>query len=196
MTRNRRLTPDELDEAQLQLYESILHGPRASQPASVPLVDRLGGLEGPFNAFLLQPALGQALQAVGATLRYSSQLPDRFREIAILVVAARRACAFETYAHEPVARSLGLTPQQLRGLRNHKYEALPPGERLFARAAAEMLDQGTLTDPTFDALRHSIGTDQIFELTVLVGYYSMLAVQLRVFDVPVPDASRKTGQQA
>jgi len=34
---------------------------------------------------LLQPAVGQALQALGAALRYQGSLPDRARELATLV---------------------------------------------------------------------------------------------------------------
>nr|BFE70573.1 hypothetical protein GCM10020092_038740 [Actinoplanes digitatis] len=66
------------------------------------LVGADGGLEGPFNAFLLQPRLGLALQALGAAVRYETGLADRAREIAILVVSAASDSAFERYAHEAV----------------------------------------------------------------------------------------------
>lgn len=93
-SRSRKLLPADLDAQQRALYDAIVGGPRSHQAGSVPLVDDEGCLEGPFNAFLLQPSLGQALQAVGATLRYESGLADRSREIAILVVAVHKAADF------------------------------------------------------------------------------------------------------
>lgn len=150
-------------------------------------MDADGRLEGPFNAFLLQPALGHALQTVGATLRYESALADTAREVAILVVAAAQDADFERFAHEPVARSLGLTDEQLSGIRASDYGALDDRDALVARATRELLEHGDLPDSTFTELEEKIGRAQLFELTALVGYYSLLALQLRVFQVATPD---------
>ncbi|MFD4402237.1 carboxymuconolactone decarboxylase family protein [Nocardia sp. NPDC058499] len=185
--RNRKLLPAELDAAQRALYDTILGGPRSGQPGAASLTDEDGRLEGPFNGFLLQPSLGHALQAVGATLRYESELPDRCREIAILVVAARRSSDFESHVHEPIARSLGVTDEQLAGIRDGDYAVLDPAEAVIARAADEMVVSGDLSDATFAELQASIGTAQVFELTAVVGYYALLALQLRVLRVPLPE---------
>jgi 4-carboxymuconolactone decarboxylase len=186
VSRGRKLDPTELNPQQKDLYDTIVGGPRAGQRGSVPLVDADGRLEGPFNAFLLQPALGQALQTLGATLRYESALAGTAREVAILVVAAARDAEFERFAHEPVARSLGLTGEQLSGIRTGNYGALDAHDALVARATREMLDHGDLSDSTFLELDEALGPAQVFELTALVGYYSLLALQLRVFRVAMP----------
>jgi len=184
--RSCKLSPAELDAQQRALYDAIVGGARSRQAGSVPLVDDEGCLEGPFNTFLLQPSLGQALQAVGATLRYESRLADRSREIAILVVAARKAADFERYAHEPVARSLGLTDEQLSGIAVGHYGLLDADEAAIALAAREMVDHEDLSDATFTGLAALIGRAQVFELTAVVGYYALLALQLRIFQVPSP----------
>ncbi|MTD59138.1 carboxymuconolactone decarboxylase family protein [Amycolatopsis sp. RM579] len=178
------MPPAEFDAAQRELYDSIVGGPRARQ--RVPLVDGEGCLEGPFNAFLLQPSLGQALQALGASLRYESKLADRSREIAILVVAAHKDADFERLVHEPVAQALGLTGEQLAGIRAGDYGVLDTVDAVVARAAHEMLDDEDLSDATFTELRALIGDAQVFELTAVVGYYALLALQLHVFRVPLP----------
>src|SRR5581483_3243700 len=100
-----KLAPSDLDAGQRALYDAIAGGRRAQGPQRFRLTDADGRLEGPFNAFLLQPRLGSALQALGAAVRYETGLDDRCREIAILVVAAHWRCAFEWYAHEPAARA-------------------------------------------------------------------------------------------
>ena len=63
MTESARIpkyAPASLDEAQRSLYDAIAGGRRAQGPQLFRLVDDAGRLEGPFNAFLLQPRVGQA----------------------------------------------------------------------------------------------------------------------------------------
>ena len=50
------------------------------------------------------------------------------------------------------------------------------------RATLALLD-GDLSDDAWDAASTALGVDGVFELTALVGYYSTLALQLRVFRV-------------
>ena len=83
------LTKDQLDPEQLELYQRILGGPRASGPQHFALTDESGALVGPFGIMLHAPALGRPLQDLGAAIRYQTGLSARVREIAILSVAAR-----------------------------------------------------------------------------------------------------------
>jgi 4-carboxymuconolactone decarboxylase len=183
-----KLDPADLDDLQREVYDAVAGGPRAAGPQLFRLVDDDGGLEGPFNAFLLQPRLGLALQAVGSAVRYQTSLTDRAREIAILVVAAHRDSAFEWHAHEAVGRHVGLTDHELEALRRHDYDALADeGERLVAAATHQLLEVGDLDDDTYATVIETLGQARLFELLTLVGYYDALALQLRVFRVGVPD---------
>ena len=119
-----KLAPSDLDDEQHALYDAITGGRRAQGPQLFRLADSEGCLEGPFNAFLLQPRLGSALQALGSSVRYETALSDRCREIAILVVAAHWQSDFEWYAHEAVARSAGLTDADLAAIRDGRYAEL------------------------------------------------------------------------
>src|SRR4051794_23004559 len=109
-------TPDQLDADQRALYDEIAGGPRSTGPQLFELTDRQGRLNGPFGIMLHSPAVGSALQAVGAAVRYRSVLPDRMRELAILVVAAHWDSDFERYSHIPLARHAGLTEAEVAGL--------------------------------------------------------------------------------
>jgi 4-carboxymuconolactone decarboxylase len=183
-----KLDPAGLDDLQREVYDAVAGGPRAEGPQLFRLVDDDGGLEGPFNAFLLQPRLGLALQAVGSAVRYQTSLADRAREIAILVVAVHRDSAFEWHAHEAVGRHVGLADSELESLRRHDYDALSEeDERLVARATHQLLETGDLDDDTYATVIQTLGQAQLFELLTLVGYYDALALQLRVFRVGVPD---------
>ena len=59
-------TPDELDEPRRAVYDAIAGGPRAAGPQAFRLTDDDGRLEGPFNAMLVSPGVGLALQELGA----------------------------------------------------------------------------------------------------------------------------------
>ncbi len=182
-----KLNPSSLDDEQRSLYDAIAGGRRAQGPQLFRLVDADGCLEGPFNAFLLQPRLGSALQALGSAVRYDTGLDDRCREIAILVVAAQWQSAFEWYAHEAVARAVGLGDAELAAIRDGRHAALAGREAVVARTVAALVARGDLDDAEYREAAGQVGTAGLFELLTLVGYYATLALQLRVLRVPAPD---------
>jgi 4-carboxymuconolactone decarboxylase len=178
-----RLRVAGLDAEQRALYDAIAGGPRAAA-GQFALVGSDGALEGPFNAMLLHPPIGAALQELGSAVRYRSTLSDRAREIAILLVAAVWDSAFERYAHEAVGRSAGLGDTELAALRERRIAPLTdPRERLVASTTLALAAAGDLTDAEFRAARDGLGLAALFEVTTLVGYYATLALQLRAFRV-------------
>jgi hypothetical protein len=104
------------------------------------------------------------------------------RELAILLVAARWDSAFERESHEAIARALGFTEVEFAAIRATDLSGFPGEERVVGRAALGLLD-GDLSDDVWEAASAALGADGVFELTALVGYYSTLALQLRVFRV-------------
>jgi 4-carboxymuconolactone decarboxylase len=184
MTRLPRLSPGELTGDQRALYAAIAGGPRAGGP--FPLADAAGVLTGPFNAMLFAPEAGQALQRLGAAVRYETTVGDLVRELAILAVAARWDCAFERYAHEPAARAAGATDAQLAAVAaRRRPRGLDETGAAALRFVFALLD-GDVDDVTYAEVVPIIGNRVAVELTTLVGYYATLALQLRVFRVPVP----------
>jgi 4-carboxymuconolactone decarboxylase len=187
MSRLPHLTPDDLDPEQRALYDDITGGPRAAGPQRFPLTDDAGRLAGPFNAMLVAPPAGQALQALGAAIRYATSLGDRIRELAILAVAARWDSAFERSAHEPHALAAGLTEAQVEAVRGGALPELPDEtERAALRFVSALLREEDVDDVTYAEVVPIIGNRMAVELTTLVGYYATLALQLRVFRVADP----------
>jgi 4-carboxymuconolactone decarboxylase len=182
MSRIPRLLPAELDEPQQRLYAAIASGSRARGPQRFGLTDDRGALAGPFNAMLFNPPIGDALQRLGTALRYEGRLTDRAREIAILAVAAWWRCGFEQNAHEPIAAEAGLSVTEIAALRNQEtVEFADAGEAAVLDATRHLLRHYDLDDAAYRAAEDTLGADKLFELTTLVGYYSVLAMQLRVF---------------
>jgi 4-carboxymuconolactone decarboxylase len=181
------LTKDQLDGPQLALYEDITTGPRSSGPQHFPLTDSGGALTGPFGIMLHQAALGRPLQDLGAAVRYRTSISDRLREIAILTVAAATDSDFERYAHERVARAVGLTDDEIAGLANGRFTPSDQREAAAYRLCDILIrHQLPVSDVEFLELSAELDNVAILELVVLVGYYRTLAQLLHVFDVGVP----------
>ena len=183
------IAPADLDEAQRVLYEAITGGPRAGQAGTVPIVDDAGRLLGPFAVMLLTPEVGNAMQQVGAKIRFSAALTGRERELGILAVAGELRSDFERLAHEPAARKLGLTELQVNVVLSGQVpDGLSGEEALVCRLARTMTAKRNLSDEDYEAGVAALGRERLAELTWLVGYYSALALALAVFRPALPES--------
>lgn len=180
------LRPEELDAEQQELYARITGGPRAGQRAVVPVTDDAGRLEGPFNALLFNPRVGAAVQDVGRVLRYEGVLDDRCREIAILAVAAARRSAYEWDAHARLGAVAGLRDDEIEALARRDPLVFTDAERIAAELADALAHDDVVSDDVYSRAEQALGTAGIVEVTVLVGYYRLLAQQLELFRVPAP----------
>lgn len=186
MTDQKRLagiTPADMSTDQRAVYDLILTTPRG--PSIEPETD--GSLPGPFNAMLLSPAVGRALQGLGSSLRYESTLPDLVRELVILLVAGRANSTYEQYSHEPLARLAGADEETLAELRSGNVPTDVSEEAEAALAVADSLLGWGLDDEGYAAAVASVGEARLFELNTLVGYYQLLARQLFLFGVEAPE---------
>ncbi len=183
-----RPRPDELDPARRALYDRIVGGPRARDTSAFELADADGRLHGPFNALLVAPEVGDALQELGAALRYRTGLADRGRELAILAVATHHHSAFEWYAHASVARRLGLAEPVLEHVRVGQVptDHLDDVEVVVLRTTHELLAPRDLGDQAYERAVAALGQEGLQELLALVGYYQLLALLLQVWRTPTP----------
>lgn len=185
VTRLPRLLPGQLDDAQRELLSAIVGGPRARSPFRLSHED--GSLAGPFNAMLYAPSVGSAQQQLGAAIRYRTSLSERIREMAILTVAAHCDSAFERYAHELVGRDIGLTEAELSMIRAENVLPLTdPRERVAIHIVRELVHASDLDDDIWRSGIELLGPTALVELTALVGYYTTLALQMRVFRADSP----------
>lgn len=174
-----RLLPADLTEAQRDLYDAIV-GPRAKGGSPFRILDADDALVGPFGNLLHAPSIGSALQEVGVALRYRSSFTARAREIAILTVAAHHGSAYETYAHQAVGRVAGLSEAEIDALERGVDPLLadPVEHAVWAITAA--LVRGDVDGPTWASCLPPLSVADVVELSALVGYYSTLALQMRV----------------
>ncbi len=200
MARLPRLDPGQLSPEQAQVYRAITTGPRSAGPQLFRLTDDDGRLEGPFNLMLYSPAVGLALQSLGSTIRYSTELSARSRELAILMVAARLRSDFEWYAHRPLALAAGAPPElvdqlghggtpagsEQRSVAEASQDSDTEQDVLVATMVDQMLSGSRIDVETYQHAVDSLGERSLVELVILVGYYWTLASAMSVFDVGLP----------
>ena len=188
MSRIPQLTREDLNPEQLEMYDSIVAGPRTQGRVSGSLTTAAGALRGPFNPWLHTPAIGNAAQAVGHGLRFEGELSGRLREMAILVVAQVWTSDYEWFAHAKIGLKEGWSEAAIESLRVGECPAeADESERATYAFARELLAQHHVSDGVYQTAHELLGDAATAELVCLLGYYVMVSMTLNTFQVALPD---------
>ncbi len=191
MSRLRSLNPDELTGKQRQLYDSIAGDARRNAARKSKVTAGNGALGGPFNALLYAPQVGEAVQQLGAALRFDSSLPGHLREMAILMVAKRWRANYEWYAHALIAAREGLDEALIEAIKagDAPEAADEAGEdaKIVGCFVTELTGTRRVSEATYAQTKALLGEQGVVELIALVGYYSLISGLLNTFEVAVPD---------
>jgi 4-carboxymuconolactone decarboxylase len=113
-------------------------------------------------------------------------LSRRVIEIATLVVGAHWRAQFEWWAHERLAKQAGLSEAVIAAIKRGERPALDDASEATAYSvAAEMYRTQRLSDATYARAVEHFGQAGVFELLALIGYYTLVALILNGFDVPL-----------
>jgi 4-carboxymuconolactone decarboxylase len=136
------------------------------------------------NTYLYTPGTGGQQAALGAALTFQLSLPRRLAELVILTVANDVKSEWELISHEWSGYQAGLTHDQIEALRERREPELEDAaERIAWQATVRLLETGDLDDAEYERAVGVLGERGLVELVTLVGYYRMVALQLRVFRV-------------
>ena len=95
--------------------------------------------------------------------------------------ATRRA------SHEPIGREAGLTDPEIEALRvGDDPKFADDTEQVAYSVARALTGPADLDEEEYAAALSALGEEGLVELSTLVGYYAILALQLRIFRVPAP----------
>lgn len=175
MSRIPALSPDQMTDAQHEIYSEILR--------------TRGGrwFHGPYDALLLQPRIAAPAQQLGEFVRFRTSLESRLSELAILVVARYIDCEFEWYQHAPIAARSGLAQHIIEALRrNHVPTGMREDEALVYEFSHGLLKQHRVPDEIYDKAKQQLGVMGVVELTGLLGYYTFLAFTLNAHEIDLP----------
>jgi 4-carboxymuconolactone decarboxylase len=183
------LAPDELDEQQRELYDTLVANEvPAFEAAGVEVRAWDGSLLGPFNPLLFSPALARAqlevLRADGA----STSLSPRVHEIVILAVGAACECGYELYAHRIVGRRVGLSEDVVEALVAGDTPDLSDKREATAHEFTRQLTRENRVAPgTYAAAERMFGHRGVVDIVMLVGLYLATCSIINAFEVPSPE---------
>lgn len=149
-----------------------------------------GTTGGPFGVFLHAPDYGDLAQKLGAHCRYRTAVPPHLSEFAILAIARLWRAQYEWHAHAPVAAKAGVRPETIRDLKAGRTPArLSKDERAIFDFIGELHRTRRVSERTYARVHALFGDAGMVEFTGLLGYYTLVAMTLNVFRVPLPEGA-------
>jgi 4-carboxymuconolactone decarboxylase len=173
--RFKELTPETMTPEQKKAADAIQAGPRGA------------GLRGPFNALLRSPDLCDLVQRVGAYVRYSSSIPPRLNEMAIIMAGRKWTAQYEFYAHRKLAIDAGLKPAICDAIaQGQRPQGMQEDETDVYDFCGNLLATGHVSDEVYNRVQNRFGERGAIDLIGAVGYYSLVSMVLNVDGVPLP----------
>ena len=160
----------------------------SDQPIFDQIAKTRGKVSNVFTALLNNPGAAEAVTSLGEYIRYRSRLDPIIRETAILTTARELNNKYEWAQHEPVAKDVGVRDEVIDSILSGKGPmGLPAKEGIFIQARKELIKTGSVSNPTYQALDHLLGTQLTIDFIVTVGYYSMLSRLISSLGVDLDD---------
>lgn len=170
--RYRALKRDALTPEQQTIYDAI-GAPRG------------GVVPAPFHVLLESPELASLTQALGTFCRYRTLFPPKLSELLVLITAAHWQADFEFAVHSREGLKAGISPAVIDALRFRQHPVFDDAEsQLLYDFATTFFSTNDIPDSLFERAVAQFGREGIVELAGVLGYYSSLAILLRIFRVP------------
>ena len=135
------------------------------------------------------PELMKASGDMAVAFRHESILPRALAEIVILRTAQVVDCDYEWERHVPLARSVGVSEQQIADVRHWlQSAAFSAKEKAALKYSESIVGSGGVDDQTFDELRRHLSPHEIVALTMLVGFYVSTAIFIKALAIPDDNA--------
>lgn len=174
MSRIPPLAEGDMTETQKRISQEIA-GPRS------------GLTRGPFPVWLRSPELIERVNRLALYFKDERDLPARLRELAILMNARHTTSQYQWYTHLRHARRLGIDEGVIAAIAERRAPEFPrDDERVVYDFCAALLGPGEVDDDTYARALDLLGEKGVIELVTLVGFYALIAVAIKGFDVGVP----------
>ena len=171
-SRISEIPPEQLSQEQSAVLEAVQRG--------------RGFLPKPFLIWLHSPRLAERMEGLGTFLSTSSSLSHRELEIAVVVVARRLSSPFVFDAHLRGAAKAGHPPAVVDALRDGRVPELATArERAVYEIARTSDDAAPASDELFAEAVAALGREGLADLLALIGYYTAVAVAMKLHRVPV-----------
>lgn len=159
------------------------------EATGIQLEDVNGLLLGPLNAYLYNPVIGEAIFNIGNTFS-SSLLSARVKEIVILSVGGKWGSPYELYAHELVARMVGVPEAAVVSLASGQPPVgLTGNELVAAQFVQELISTYRVSAATYQAAEAAFGQIGVVDMVNLASTYLGVSATLNAFNVRGPNTA-------
>ena len=150
------------------------------------LVAGRGRLLAPYKIWIHSPKLAAAMERIGTFLNKAGSLSEREVELVICIIANHWKGEYVWASHVRTCRGLGVA----QGV----FDAMKAGEtpqfdnereRAIYDLATIAMAPGGGADEVFDRADRVLGRNGIAEVIALMGYYSAVAMGMKLHRVPV-----------
>jgi alkylhydroperoxidase family enzyme len=114
----------------------------------------------------------------GGTLLTQLELDPLLRELAILQVARQVGSHYEWVQHDPIARAVGATGEQIDAIQAGRDDdpAFDADQSLILRLARTAISEGAASEEQVAELAERLGPRQVVELLLVIGNYAAIAM--------------------
>lgn len=175
MNRLAAIDPENMTPAQKEAHDNIAAGPR-------------GSVRGPFAALLHNPGVADAVQRMGAALRFEGTLPANLREIAILVTGRFWTAQYEWWAHAKIALEVGVDEAIVNAMaQRRRPNFVKTDEAAVYEFCTELHEKNNVSDENYEWVVEQLGEAGAVELIALCGYYTIISMTLNVAQTELPN---------
>ena len=145
-----------------------------------------GLVPGPHKIWLSNPKLSKTIVPTGKYYQTESTLQKVEIEIVTNVINGRWLASYSNYEHEKIGEEQGhLPPQKVQAL----IAGLPtsfddPRQQIVYELASALAQPRVVPHGMYRRAKELLGDDGIVDVTVLMGWFTMVSFTLMAFDVP------------
>ncbi len=152
-----------------------------------------GAIEnGPGSVMINSPEMRKRANHLVFYFRQESELPQKIQEMAMILTARAKDCQYIWHAHAARAREEGISDEFVDALRDKMpLPQLPDDEQIVVDYATELFTTNRVSQRMFQAALEHFGAQLLTELTTMMEYYSLLALNVNAFEVNVPEGGEK-----
>jgi AhpD family alkylhydroperoxidase len=137
-----------------------------------------------YRVLLNSPELAEAWLRLFTVIRQRCELPARYRELVILIVAVINRADYEYRHHVPIALAAGLTQAQIDELPRWRQSSLfDTAQRAVLEYAESMTRDIQVPDAVFEAVARHLDSRMIVELTATIAGYNLVSRVLEALEV-------------
>jgi 4-carboxymuconolactone decarboxylase len=156
------------------------------------------GLRGPLGMWMYSPQLAEGAWMLRQRVRYGTANDQRLTELTILATAREISNQYEYTSHEPPARVAGLQEEILDFVKfrrpMNEADGIPGMgeiEKLIIQFTREVISEPKVSQQIFAQALQLLGEEGVMDMTGLIGYYHLVAMTLKAFDVQLAPGSEQ-----